>query len=264
MKRTSQNSDNHPASQLAALLQALPASPSAREIHRLRVSIKRTRAWLKLCHAVTDSTPSYPQLVTSLRDLSHALSAQRDRDVAVQTLTKLVARYPGKKTQHLGDVLSQLIAQDLDSPPDITSLDSCIAQIRELLPTFTCLALPRQPQVAVIERRFAKMCKAGERALGSATCMDLHAWRKRVKTLFYQVEMVADALPGQNRIQLRLDKLGRCLGKIHDLCVLEAMLEDKLALLQPPLTATPVFKRIRRERHRLIAFCYKHYHRLCT
>lgn len=256
----------YPAGRLLTLFETQPAGPSdlsTRDIHDIRVAIKQTRAWLKLCRAACGDTQAYQQLMDDLRELGQALSAQRDRDVMLQTLAKLADKYPGKKAGRLIQTLrEQIVRQDVPRA-DSATFNSLVTRIRRQLPGFTELVLSRQTRITVIQRGFIKMCKTGKRALGSGECTDLHAWRKRVKRLLYQLEIAEDSLPGQDRAQARLRKLGSRLGEVHDLCVLQTIVEEMAVMTQPPLDGAPLCKRIQRERHSLIKSCRKHYRGLC-
>lgn len=250
-----------------ALFDALAGGPgevSPEWVHRLRVAVKQTRAWLKLCHVVTGDTPAYRQLVQNLRQLSHALSGLRDREVALTTLAGLARKYPGKKAGCLIEDLCRQLVQTPVVIPDNASLKLLIEQIRRDLPVYAHLMLAPETQHEELDRRYLKMCKAGKRALHTHACSDLHVWRKRVKTLAYQLALAPHSPPSRRRMSARLNKLGHRLGELHDLCFLQTMVEEMAATSQPPLKATPVLERIQRERHRLIESGGKHYRRLCS
>jgi CHAD domain-containing protein len=249
---------------LLALLDTLEpahANLDAEDVHRIRVAIKQTRAWLKLCRGMTGKTAAYHQLVENLRVLSAGLAGQRDRDVALQTLAKLARKYPGKKAQHLIEVLSQQLV--MHQPPLPPALDEIVAQIRQGLLPFTQQAIPRATQIAVVNRSYTKMCQSGEAALASEACADLHAWRKQVKTLGYQLAMLDLAEPQLKKTIARLSKLGSKLGNIHDLCFLTTMIGETVAQAQLNLDLTPVLKRINKERKTLLETVGKHFQHVC-
>ena len=251
---------------LLALLDTLDpaqANLGAEDVHRMRVAIKQTRAWLKLCRGMTGKTTAYHQLVADLRVLSAGLAGQRDRDVALQTLAKLARKYPGKKAQHLIEVLSQQLAQCRPATHEALSLNTRIEQIRQALLPFTQQAIPRATQLAVVKRSYAKMCKNGVRALASQACPDLHAWRKQVKTLGYQLAMLPLTDASVEKSIARLTKLGKKLGEVHDLCFLPVMIEDALAQSTLELELTPLLKRIVRERKTLLTSVRKLHQHVC-
>ena len=118
-------------------------------------------------------------------------------------------------------------------------------------------------QAEVVRRTHAKMCKTGDHALVSETCPDLHAWRKQVKTLGYQLAMVPGAEASVKKSITHLTKLGSKLGNIHDLCFLAVIVEDVLAASNLNLELTPLLKRIARERKTLIVSVRKLHQHVC-
>ena len=233
------------------------------DIHQLRVAIKQTRAWLKL-RGKTGKTPTYHRLLENLRGLSAALSGQRDRDVALKTLAKLARKYPGKKAQRLIDVLSQQLAQRQAPSTERSALSATVDQIRQDLLSFTQQVVACDTQTAKVRRRYAKMGKTAEVALTSESCADLHAWRKQVKTLAYQLDMLQAPDPPRKKLIQQLTKLGSKLGDVHDLCFLQVMIEETLAQAKCELDLAPLLKRIARERKTLIDSVRKHYQSVRT
>jgi len=251
---------------LAVLAGSRPNLPelTASQVHRIRVAIKQARAWLKLCRALSGRSEAYQQSVASLRTLSQVLSGQRDRDVALLTLDRLIHKSPGKKAGHCVAVLSQWIAAQRTSVPADNQIDNLIERLAQQLLPFVRLAIPGETQLAQIRHAYARMCEAADVALNSEACADLHAWRKRVKTLGYQLALVDCQLANRNKTLIRLNKLGKRLGEVHDLCVLHGMLEEALVQMQQAPDPAPVLNRIRRERRRLIESARKHHVRICT
>lgn len=256
----------HAGIELLALLstpESAPATLEAEDIHRIRVAIKQTRAWLKLVCGVSGKTIVYRQLQDNLRELSNSLSGQRDRDVALHTLAKLARKYPGKKAQQLIDVLSQQLAQRRLVSYEMSALRLITEQIRHELLPLTQQVVPRETLTAVVRRSYTKMCKTGETALASQSCADLHAWRKRVKTLGYQLAMVPISAPHWKKTIQRLTKLGSKLGNVHDLCFLQVMIGEILAQTKIDLDLAPLLKRIERERNTLIESVSKLHQHVC-
>ncbi len=258
---------NHVASNLLILIDTLDLTQTRHDpdaIHRLRVAIKQTRAWLKLYRGLTSKTASYIQLVEKLRTVSNSLAGQRDRDVAVQTLTKLARKYPGNKTQHLINELCQAIrSQQAPALAEEQPLSVLVASIRQELPPFLSLTISPETLQDVLKRSFVKMCKHGKAALKSERCAELHAWRKRVKTLGYQFPMAGLYGNDTEKLYARLTKLGSKLGNIHDLCFLQTMIEELISPQLDDQKLVPLYKRIERERKVLLRTIRKHYRHIC-
>jgi CHAD domain-containing protein len=252
------DNDKYPVSRLLARLENFNPEQEHRDpedIHRIRVAIKKSHAWLKLCHIVTGKTEQYKRVVAHLHELSKALAGQRDRDVALQTLAKLGRKYPGHKTQHLLELLSKELMQQPPPKLEALALHETIAQIRHALLPFTELQTPADKQLEAINRRYVKVCQHGAVALNSETSHDLHAWRKQVKTLGYQL-----AIAGMPKSNLKkLTRLGKKLGEVHDLCILQVMLDES----RHDRALAPLYKRIAKERKALLKVCRKHHRHIC-
>ena len=170
----------------------------------------------------------------------------------LKLLAKLARKYPGKKAQQLVDVLSQQLGQRQIASYEMSKLRATAEQIRRDLLPFTQQAVPHETLTAVARRTYVKMCKTGETALASHSCADLHVWRKRVKTLGYQLAMVPISAPHLKKTIQRMSKLGSKLGDVHDLCFLQVMIEEMLAQTNMDLDLAPLLKRIDKERKTLI------------
>lgn len=236
-------------------LTALTHDPE--NLHRVRVAVKQTRAWLKLCHGMTGRTPAYQQLQDNLRTLSNGLSGQRDQDVALLTLVKLSRKYPGKKVQQLIELVSQRFALRPSPKTNSSLMSNTCDQIRQDLLPYAQQAIPQAIQRKVLSRTYAKMCKIGKAALKSQNCAELHAWRKQVKTLGYQLMMVDCAYAHSRSLSARMTRLGSKLGDLHDLCFLQVLIEETAGQLQSIPDLTPLLKRIAKERERLIGIVRK-------
>ena len=75
------------------------------------------------------------------------------------------------------------------------------------------------------------MYRKGRNALGqakkSATPEALHEWRKEVKYLLYQLQLIEPAWRASERLLARrLDRLADLLGEDHDLAVVRAMVTE--------------------------------------
>jgi CHAD domain-containing protein len=256
----------NPGVELLELLEGVDLTQTKLEpeaVHRIRVAIKQSRAWLKLCRGVTGKSEGYRQLISDLRALSGRLAGQRDRDVALQTLVKLARKHPGKKAQHLVEILSQHW-RDLPLTPALeTRAHTSLVQIRNGLQAFAQLQIPPTTQVRVVERTYAKMCKTGEAALKSETCSELHAWRKLVKTVGYQLAMLESCTAHRKKLIAHLTRLGSKLGKLHDLCFLQGMITDSIGELEQELDLAPLSKRITKEYKVLIEAAHKLYLLVC-
>lgn len=253
--------------QLAVLniLDTLDGALTPEDIHRIRVAIKQLRARLKLLREITGNTPEYEHVSADLKLLSNNLSAQRDRDVALSTLRKIAHKYPGKKTALLVSVLAEQVAIRQQSQTyDPLALGALLQQIRQNLLPYSQVTISHEQVNEIVGHSYGKMCNAGEEALTSETCEDLHTWRKRVKTLGYQLGLLEPPIRQMKNLQRQLAKLGARLGSVHDLCFLTEMLTEIVAEEELDLGLDPLFKRFTRERQELLGKVRKYYQRVCA
>ena len=181
----------------------------------------------------------------------------------MQTLTKLARKYPGKKMQQLVEALQPALASLPPVAQEAAARQVIIDRIQKDLALFTQLTIPPSTQADVVNHTYAKMCKLGNAALVSEACTELHAWRKLVKTLGYQLAMVDMKTPDKARLLSRMTRLGSKLGDIHDLCFLQEMIEGSALLLCQELDMGPLFKRLARERAALLKTIRKRYCHVC-
>lgn len=198
-----------------------------KQIHRLRVCIKKLRSLLKLIRDLSGSDISLTRINDSLKAMSHCLSGQRDYDVVSGILHDKAEKEEDVAHRESFVVIQKLLGQAVQmtvpEPAQVHhSGQIVVAAIGELPP----IELPKKQLAEYLSGRSRRMCKKGHKVLASAGCVQLHKLRKRVKTLFYQLKILSDAGFDMGLPTKKLKKLGNRLGKIHDYCVLEKMLDE--------------------------------------
>jgi CHAD domain-containing protein len=79
-----------------------------------------------------------------------------------------------------------------------------------------------------LEKSYAGGRDAGHLALRQPSPGHLHAWRKRVKDLWYQLDFLCPEWPpATGKMLAGLEKLGEELGKDHDLVLLEQFAREQ-------------------------------------
>lgn len=191
-------------------------------VHNFRKSIRRARALLKLMRNQL-GRPSYEELVEDLRGAMRETSAARDADVMVS----LVAAYPRKpKTAAALDALQALLEEQRRAVHSKGRLARALAEgarsLEEIPPRFGQLlpeGLHRGGLFASLEAGHRRARKAYRTAQGGESDDDFHDWRKRVKELRYQLELLLP-LTGKTKEHERLALLAEELGAITDLVVM--------------------------------------------
>jgi CHAD domain-containing protein len=204
------------------------------DVHAARKELKKARATLRLLRdALGDGT--YRRENTVLRDVARPLSAVRDGKVLLETLDKLVQRYgPAARAIPLDELRRILRRERLRSRKTLS--DNASKQLRVVLRQ----ALVRSARWRVGEqgwrvigagltRIYAKGRKALEASRARRSAENLHEWRKQVKYLWHQLQVLEPLWPALiGELADQAHKLADYLGDDHDLAVLrERVLEHK-------------------------------------
>jgi len=208
-----------------------PAKQRGVTVHEVRKHLKKLRAAMRLavsavgknCHAEEDRC---------VRDIGRLVSDLRDAQVRLQTFVKLrnkAAKDSGKCFPRIEELL--VLERESFSAAFVGWQNDAIPQLEDVKARLMAWPLDdlnwRQICNAV-----CKIYRRGQRAL--ATTIDdpeaenFHAWRKRVKDVWYQLRI----LQPLNRTVLQemaqdAKVLGELLGPQHDLHFLRARLEKE-------------------------------------
>lgn len=195
---------------LAKALAGLEKTDQPEAIHKVRKEIKRLRALLRLVREGL-RRKEYRTMAHTLRLSAKTLAGPRDARVVYRAFDTLVQPVPG----NLGALRGRMQAdytrakqkfQDLD-----TALDACDL-LRKARAEFRTLRLKRLEWRNLrrgVEASHRRGRKAYQLATRQPTTESLHAWRKQVKDLVYQMEFLGGAWQAKTRARLvALAKLG--------------------------------------------------------
>jgi CHAD domain-containing protein len=200
-------------------------------VHSARKSVKKARSLLRLARGSMPAAQRRREN-RALRDAARQLSAARDAEAMVATVEQLADRYVGQLPESDFSAVREQLEQSRD------------AQRRVLLgSTLGARAVEELGAVRVrvadwklvsggwasiedgLRRSYVDGRGAFRRARSHRTIGDWHAWRKRVKDLWYQERLLAPAggpiVSGHAKDAHRLADL---LGDDHDLGVLREAL----------------------------------------
>ena len=209
------------------------------DVHEARKHLKKARASLRLLRPGLKDA-DYRALNTKLRDAGRPLSAARDAKVLLDTLRMLTERYgePARALhleglKHLLNERRDQLARDV-----LDTKGAALAHSRRLL---------REARTAIdrhgiarddwdtigagLERVYARGRHAGAAARKTPQADTFHEWRKQVKYLRYQLELLEPLWPGMiGELADQAHKLADYLGDEHDLSVLrETVLANRAA-----------------------------------
>jgi CHAD domain-containing protein len=198
------------------------------EIHGARKCIKKARATLRL---MRDALPrkAYGRQNLLLRDAARPLSGIRDARILIEAQGKLEKDLPKQHVQNFAAFHRRLEAgQQRAQSPDARR-NKVLAARRRLRTARGAAARWRlgqqgpEPLRAGLQRVYARGRQTMRVAKAEPGAEQLHEWRKEVKYLWQQLQILQPLAPGA------IAKLAECahelsdrLGEDHDLAVLRA------------------------------------------
>ncbi len=222
------------------------------DIHQVRVQSKRLRALLRLLKPVTD-VEAVKRETLRLRDASRLLSGFRDAFVAGETLKRV---FEDTAPRRMKDA-ARLLGVKHRPPKNKQGLDLALEQtaksLRRTAEGFRTLIFSTRGWAALapgLENSYRRARKEYHRCLdhGAGHLGDsFHAWRKRVKDLGYQLEILENVPTGEiHRLRKEVRRLGALLGDDHDYLVFAAQVRERELHYLDLANFRPVRKRLKR------------------
>jgi CHAD domain-containing protein len=192
-----------------------------------------------------------------LRDTGRRLAPSRDSVVRLATLSRLIALHPKalalEGIERLQGQLEADRAQAEEPAFDPRVLDD-VEKMRRELSRWNLL----DHDLDALSPGLRRIYREGRRRYARvkhkhARPQDLHDWRKRVKALYYALDMLGGPnAKGARRITKRTERLGEELGEEHDLWMLSVYVErHPQALGQDDRSREVLLKVIAQRRKRL-------------
>lgn len=219
-------------------------------VHEARKAIKRMRALARLFRQEMGE-PDFKRVNSSLRDAGRRLAGARDAQVRLATLRRLVERHPSALSRPGIDLFGAHLEHEhaqAGEPAKSAQVLEDIAAMRRQLERWNLLERDFEDLAPGLRHIY----KEGRTRYGHAkherptdvgdphppSDQAMHDWRKRVKSLYYVLDMLGGKhARGARKATRRADRLGDLLGEEHDLWMLglyasehpEAFGEDTLA-----------------------------------
>lgn len=222
-------------------------------VHSARKALKKERSLLRLIRGAVPSSERN-RANAALRDAARGLSSARDADVMVQALDEVERRFAGQLPRTtFSAVRDQLeLASRSERASAVGSAASAaVKEFASVQARIDGWTLERGGWRAIdpgLTWTYRRGRKAHREAQSEPSLENLHDWRKRVKDLWYQLQLLAPvcgpAVRGQAKDAHRLADL---LGDDHDLGVLRATLERMRPELAVDIDALLRLLDVRRE-----------------
>jgi CHAD domain-containing protein len=204
-------------------------------VHEARKSVKKARAVVRLLRQA--GTPGIRKAERRLRDAGRTLSDLRDAAAVVATLDRVRQSFPRRLSRHTHAIVHRDLARasarrvaDVGRHGRVARAAEALHAIRQSAATWKIPSVDPLDLPDLLKTGYRAARKAMRRAEKSTCADDLHRWRKRVKTLWYQLRLLEGSMPALGDTIRDLDKLETILGEHHDLSVLEATIADDASL----------------------------------
>ena len=203
-------------------------------VHDVRKEIKKMRAILRLVRAGIGKA-AYGEHTDALRSAADRMTALRDAEVKLGAFDDLVKYFKRKLAPQPFPQIKAALRKNCRTEEDHFFRGGSIASVKGIL----CNEKQHSDDLQIksdgwkaIEPGLKKIYGRGREAFESAdrdpSPENFHAWRKRVKDLGHQLQLLCPARPRKFRARTeKLDKLGELLGDDHDLVMLRQFVIDK-------------------------------------
>jgi CHAD domain-containing protein len=210
-------------------------------IHEVRKRCKRVRAVARLLRP--HARELYRRENAAFRDIARRLSPFRDAHVQVATFEQLVSRAPERERfAALKDLMPGGISRNEEMLKN--QLTATREDVRAAQKRLEALRISDGPPLPLIGAGLRVSYQRGRRAMVRAydkpEATAFHKWRKHVKDLGYQMQILRNLWPAVfKRVRGELDMLGDLLGKEHDLTVMRDVIVKNAhgAIVQEDLQA---------------------------
>jgi CHAD domain-containing protein len=220
-----------------ALKELTEPHPGPRDevVHDTRKALKRVRAVLRLVRPVLGEK-AFQRENTCFRDAARPLTEVRDARILVETLDKLIEHFKEQIAGHsfngvrksLQGHLRKVRKRVLDEQNAFAAVAETIRRERDGVKGW--MKVPnRWRSVGLGLRETHRGAKDGFKvAKADPTDEKLHEWRKQVKYLFYQQEILRPLWTERiDEMVHEVNQVGDLLGDDHDLVVLRQILNDR-------------------------------------
>jgi CHAD domain-containing protein len=234
-------------------------------VHDVRRELKRARATLRLLRKSMGG-PAYRRDNWAIRDVARLLTPLRDAKVLVRTLGRLRRVGDDDDLGTAGSLLTRQFQEERQAiarrllPKHLVAAADVLRNVKERV-----REIPRaRLDECAISEGLGRVYKAGRRAFrrvkDQGTDRRLHEWRKQVKYLLNQIDVVRQLRGAKMKKRRKYScRLADILGDDHDLAVLDAKIK---ASADPEISrrfALRIEKRrtvLQREAHRVGRLLY--------
>jgi len=224
--------------------------PSA--VHGVRKEIKKLRAIFRLIRGEIGSG-AYRKAAKDLRRATRHLAASRDARVTLQALTRLAGPTAARRFPDIQQGLQQNCRREMRRFRNADSAAEAVRSLRQVNRRVDAFEIKPAAGWAALVPGLRASYRRGRQAYARARRQPsperLHAWRKQVKNLSYQLQLLCPVWPAPVRGMIaQLSRLGEELGDDHDLLLLQQFAAAASPLNDPQAAAVNRLLSVRRQR----------------
>jgi CHAD domain-containing protein len=202
-------------------------------VHEVRKAIKRVRTTLRLLRQALGKR-AFSEENAALSAIADKLSAARDAQMLVEVTERLAKHAEGSPyAEAVAPIHAALVERCPKQPIGEETLRQVVSGLQEVGHRLEARLIDvtpskiRQSMARGVERMMARGKKACELAYAEPSEENFHAWRKRIKDLYYTACLVHLSRPTKLAPLVdTLDRMSEELGDEHDLSVLGTVLHD--------------------------------------
>ncbi len=228
-----------------ALKQLADPERDYRSIHQARLCFKRLRSLLRLGRFGINDI-EYQRLNHFYRDQARALAFQRDYTVINEVLKAMIkTRESATERAFLVQFKARLVHKRKKDQGIMPFDDACREVIHRLSKMQAEIStwVPEETDAGLfllgIKSTYAEARKQHRNLTATLNDHQLHEWRKQVKYLWYQAELLTGLWPNMLKPWIKeLKNVAQSLGRHHDLVLLESALKEYIEPELEDLAAT--------------------------
>ena len=209
-------------------IEKISTAESGPAVHDTRKHIKKVRALLRLiCDEIGEEI--FAEENRRLRDVARSFSGARDAQVQLNVLERL--REQAGQEKKAFRRTAALLQREIDAVSSDLSAEQEIAEktlqwIADRIEGWPLDNLSAEVLCCALKRFYRRGDKGRRCAESDPTAENFHSWRKRVKDIRYQAQLLQNLHPTvMCALADAASALGRELGELHDLAFFRARLE---------------------------------------
>jgi CHAD domain-containing protein len=208
-------------------------------VHAARKRVKKVRSVLTLLqHFDADA---FDKDARRLRAAGRLLAVLRDADAVIATYDRLRKRFRKRLPEHTYAMMRRPLVKaksramrDARADGQVVPVAGTLRAVRRRVKRWRVPAIDLAKWPDLLTPSYRASRKAMRRAQTSPSPSELHRWRRRVKTFWYQLRLGESLAPGVRGEIGRFRQLQQSLGEHHDLDVLQKAVAGDAGLHRMP------------------------------